>query len=50
MPITIEDEEEPPECLEAEEKAAFYARLGVAWSLFLVFWTVMTKYCYSYLF
>jgi hypothetical protein len=38
---TAQDEEEDlPETLETEKKAAFYARLGIACSLFLTFWMV----------
>jgi len=37
---TAPDEEDLPEALKKEEKAAFYARLGIACTLFLTFWMV----------
>lgn len=40
MTTTLDDEEDLSESLKKEEQAAFYARLGIAWSLFLTFWMV----------
>jgi len=40
MTTMLEDEEDLPESLKKEEQAAFYARLGIACSLFLTFWMV----------
>lgn len=38
MTTTLDDEEDLPESIKKEEQAAFYARLGIACSLFLAFW------------